>query len=123
MDGMGVSQQMKSQATNEYWMAMVPGLGLSPLQQAGQVGGGMQSMSALPQFKELAVKIDSVSRRMTGSAVRVRATTNSDTGGAGTVGLDMTSEMSNLKRVMMAETLFVVPSDYVRGASPFPSGN
>jgi hypothetical protein len=31
--------------------------------------------------------------------------------------------MSNLKRVMMAETLFVVPSDYVRGASPFPSGN
>jgi hypothetical protein len=60
---------------------------------------------------------------MTGSAVRVRATTNSDTGGAGTVGLDMTSEMSNLKRVTMAETLFVVPSDYVRGASPFPSGN
>ncbi len=43
MDGMGVSQQMKSQATNEYWMATVPGLGLSPLQQAGQLGGGNQS--------------------------------------------------------------------------------
>jgi hypothetical protein len=123
MDGMGVSQQMKSQATNEYWMAMVPGLGMSPLQQAGQVGGGMQSMSALPQYKELAVKIDSVSRRMTGSAVRVRATTSSDGGGVGGAGLDMTSEMSNVKRATVAGSLFVVPSDYVRGASPFPSGN
>jgi hypothetical protein len=123
MDGMGVSQQMKSQATNEYWMATVPGLGLSPLQQAGQLGGGNQSMSAMPQFKELAAKIDSVSRRMTGSALRVRATTTSDAAGAGNVGLDMTSEMSNVKRATVAEGLFVVPSDYTRGASPFPSGN
>ncbi len=123
MDGMGVSQQMKSQATNEYWMATVPGLGLSPLQQAGQLGGGNQSMSALPQFKELAAKIDSVSRRMTGSALRVRATTSSDAAGAGNVGLDMTSEMSNVKRATVAGGIFVVPSDYARGASPFPSGN
>ncbi len=64
IDGMGTSQQMKSQATNEYWMATVPGLGLSPLQQAGQLGGASQSMSALPQFKELAVKIDSISRHL-----------------------------------------------------------
>jgi hypothetical protein len=123
MDGMGVSQQMKSQATNEYWMATVPGLGLSPLQQAGQLGGGNQSMSAMPQFKELAAKIDSVSRRMTGSALRVRVTTSSDAAAAGTVGLDMTSEMSNLKRAPVADGLFVVPSDYTRGASLFPSGN
>ncbi|HEY2165218.1 MAG TPA: hypothetical protein VGH04_14565, partial [Gemmatimonadaceae bacterium] len=101
MDGMGVSQQMKSQATNEYWMATVPGLGTSPLQQASQLGGA-QNMSALPQFKELAEKIDAVSRRMTGSAVRVRATTSSDAAGAGTMGLDMTSEMSNIKRPPVA---------------------
>ncbi len=123
MDGMGVSQQMKSQATNEYWMATVPGLGVSPLQQAGQVGGGLQSMSALPQFKELALRIDSISRHISGSAVRVRATTTSDAAGAGNVGLDMTSEMSNVKRAPVAGSLFVVPSDYTRGASPFPSGN
>jgi hypothetical protein len=122
MDGMGVSQQMKSQANNEYWVATVPGLGTSPLQQAGQLGG-YQNMSALGQFKELAAKIDSVSRRMTGSAVRVRITTSSDAGGAGTTGLDMTSEMSNIKRPPVSESLFVVPSDYTRGASPFPSGN
>jgi hypothetical protein len=119
---MGVSQQMKSQATNEYWVATVPGLGTSPLQQASQLGG-VQNMSALPQFKELAAKIDSVSRRMTGSALRVRATTSSDAAGAGTMGLDMTSEMSNIKRPPVAESLFVVPPDYTRGASPFPSGN
>ena len=123
MDGMGVSQQMKSQATNEYWMATVPGLGLSPLQQAGQLGGGNQSMNALPQFKELAAKIDSVSRRLNGSAVRVRATTSSDADGVGGVGLDMTSEMSNVKRAPVAASLFVVPSDYTRGASPFSSGH
>jgi hypothetical protein len=123
MDGMGVSQQMKSQATNEYWMATVPGLDLNPLRQASQLGGGSQSMSGLPQFKELAVKIDSVSRRMTGTAVRVKITTTSDAAGAGNVGLDMTSEMSNVKRAPVAGGLFVVPSDYTRGASPFPSGN
>jgi len=121
LDGMGVSQQMKSQATNEYWMATVPGL-LNPLQQASQLGGGSQNMSALPQFKELAMKVDSVSRRLTGTAVRVRATTSSDAAGAGNVGLDMTSEMSNVKRAPVADSLFVVPSDYTRGASPFPSG-
>jgi hypothetical protein len=120
MDGMSVSQQMKSQATTEYWMATVPGLGVSPLQQAGQVGGGIQSMSALPQFKELAVRIDSIARRIAGSAVRVRATTSSDAAGAGNVALDMTSEMSNVKRVPVADRLFVVPADYTRGASPFP---
>ncbi len=123
LDGMGVSQQMKSQATNEYWMATVPGLGLSPLQQAGQLGGGSQNMSALPQFKELAVKIDSISRHLTGSAVRVKIATSSDAAGAGNMGLDMTSEMSNVKRAPVAESLFVVPSDYTRGASPFPSGH
>jgi len=121
LDGMGVSQQMKSQATNEYWMATVPGL-LNPLQQASQLGGGSQNMSALPQFKELAMKVDSVSRRLTGTAVRVRATTSSDAAGAGNVGLDMTSEMLNVKRAPVADSLFVVPSDYTRGASPFPSG-
>jgi hypothetical protein len=120
MDGMSVSQQMKSQATTEYWMATVPGLGVSPLQQAGQVGGGIQSMSALPQFKELAVRIDSIARRIAGSAVRVRVTTSSDAAGAGNVALDMTSEMSNVKRVPVADRLFVVPADYTRGASPFP---
>jgi len=123
IDGMGVSQQMKSQATNEYWMATVPGLGMSPLQQASQFGGGSQSMNALQQFKELAAKTDSVSRRLTGSALRVRVTTSSDAAAAGNVGLDMTSEMSNVKRATVAGSLFVVPSDYTRGASPFPSGN
>jgi hypothetical protein len=123
IDGMGMSQQMKSQATNEYWMATVPGLGLSPLQQAGQLGGGSQNMSAVPEFKELAVKIDSISRHLTGSAVRVKVTTSSDAAGAGNMGLDMTSEMSNVKRASVAGTVFVVPSDYTRGASPFPTGN
>ena len=60
---------------------------------------------------------------MTGSAVRVKATTSLHAAGAGNIGLDMTSEMSNVKRASVAESLFVVPSDYTRGASPFPSGN
>jgi hypothetical protein len=124
IDAMGTSQQMKSQATTEYWMATVPGLVANPLQRAGQVNGGSQGMGVAPSgpFKELAAKIDSVSRHLTGSAVRVRATTTSDTG-AGAMGLDMTSEMSNLKRGFVADNLFVIPPDFTRGPSPFPGGS
>jgi hypothetical protein len=121
VEAMGTSQQMKSQSTNEYWMATVPGLSLSPLQQAGELGGGNQTMSALPQYKEVAAKMDSVSRRLTGSAVRVRVTTSSDGGGA-SMGIDLTSEMSNVRRTTVADSRFVVPSDYTRGAPPFPGG-
>jgi hypothetical protein len=48
----------------------------------------------------------------------MRATTTSESGLAGTMGIDMTSEMSNLKRSPVADGMFVVPSDYTRGASP-----
>jgi hypothetical protein len=124
IEGMGASQQMKSQVATEFWMATVPGLVTNPLQRASQISGGGQGVSPVAPsgpLKDLAAKLDSVSRRVTGSALRVRVTTSSDAG-AGNAGLDMTSEMSNVKRATVADSLFVVPSDYTRGASPFPSG-
>jgi len=121
LEGMGTAQQMKSEATSEYWMATIPGLASSPLERASQLSGsgqGLNSTSTAAPFKELVAKTDSVTRRMTGTAVRMRATTTSESGLAGTMGIDMTSEMSNLKRSPVADGMFVVPSDYTRGASP-----
>ena len=121
LEGMGQSQQMKTSATSEYWMASIPGLLASPLQQTGQLGGGQGlSGASLGPFKDLAAKSDSITRRMSGTAVRTKTTSNSDTG-AGAMTLDIGSELSNLKHGPINESLFVVPSDYTRGASPFPS--
>ncbi len=122
IEGMGQSQQMKTSATSEYWMASIPGLAASPLQQTGQLGGGSQGLSgaSLGPFKDLAAKSDSITRRMSGTAVRTKTTSNSDTG-AGAMTLDIGSELSSLKHSPINESLFVVPSDYTRGASPFPS--
>ena len=98
IEGMGQSQQMKTSATSEYWMASIPGLVASPLQQTGQLGGGSQGLSgaSLGPFKDLAAKSDSITRRMSGTAVRTKTTSNSDTG-AGAMTLDIGSELSNLK--------------------------
>jgi len=125
IEAMGTAQQMKAQAATEYWVAAVPGLVASPLQQTSQLSGGNQAVStSAPSgpFKDLAAKLDSVSHLLHGSALRVRTTTTSDTG-AGTMGLDMTSEMSNLKRGSVADALFAVPAGYTKGASPFPGGS
>jgi len=125
IEAMGTAQQMKTQAATEYWVATVPGLVTSPLQQTSQMSGGSQAVStsaASGPFKDLAAKVDSVSHLLHGSALRVQMTTTSEGAGAD-VGLNMTSEMSNLKRVSVAANLFVIPADYTRGASPFPGGH
>jgi len=129
IEGMSVSQQMKSQATTDYWMATVPGLSSSPLQRTGQIGGGgqsfnsMSSMSPSGPFKELGEKSASLMSHLSGTALRTKATTTSDMGAAGTMGIDMTAEMSNIKAGPIADSMFVVPADYTRGASPLPGGN
>src|SRR5262249_30714112 len=120
-EGMGQSQQMTSQATGDYWMAVIPGLPSSPLQRTGQLGGGQGlNLPATGPFKDLASKTDSVTKRMSGTAVRTKTTSISETGG-GTMNLDIGSELTDLKRSQIDESLFVVPSDYTKGASPFPS--
>jgi hypothetical protein len=123
LDGMGASQEMKSSGTTEYWMATVPGLASSPLQRTGQLSGGSQPLNGPSSgpFKDIAVRSDSLMRRMTGTAVRARTTTNSDTP-MGAMGIDIASEMTSVKQASIADTMFVVPSAYARGASPFPSG-
>ncbi len=122
LEGMGMSQQLKSTTTGEYWTAQIPGLSTSPLQRTNQLTGGqgMSSISAVGPLKDLASKSDSVMRRMSGIALRTRMNSTSDTG-AGDMSLDMNAELSNLKRAPIDDTLFVIPADYTKGASPFPS--
>jgi hypothetical protein len=122
MDGMGQSQQMKSQGTSEYWMAQIPALASSPLLLTNQLSGGqgIGAGASTGPLKELAAKTDSVMHRMSGIAVRTKTTTNSDTGN-GAMSIDIGAELSNVKSSPISESLFVVPSDYTKGASPFPS--
>ena len=125
LEGMGASQAMKTKATSEYWMASVPGLASNPLEQTNQVSGsaqGITAMSSSGPFKELSARSDSLTRHLAGTAVRTRATTNTDIGAAGNLGLDMSAEMSNVKHGPVAASLFAVPADYTRGALPFPGG-
>lgn len=122
MEGMGQTQQLSTTATSDYWMATIPGLAVSPLQQSNALGGqgGAFSGVSTGPFKDLAAKTDSVMRKMSGTAVRTKTTSTSDTG-AGAMSMEVGSEMSNLKHSPIDESLFVVPSDYTKGASPFPS--
>ncbi len=122
IDGMGTSQQMKSSTTGEYWTAQIPGVGTSPLVSANQLTGsqGMIGMMPAGPLKDLAAKSDSVMRRMTGIALRAKMNSSSDSG-AGDIDLETNAELSNLKRRPIDESLFVIPADYTRGASPFPS--
>lgn len=121
IEGMGQSQKLSTKATGDYWMATVPGLSTSPLQETSSLGAGATfTVASSGPFKDLAVKADSVMRKMTGTAVRTRTTSDSDTG-AGAMSMEVGSELLNLKHSQIAESLFVVPSDYTKGASPFPS--
>jgi hypothetical protein len=121
--GMGVSQQMKAKATSEYWMATVPGLASSPLQRTAQLSGGNQGLNggSTGPFKEFAEKSDSLMRRMTGTAVRAKTMTNSETP-MGTIEISVASDMSNVKPGSIVDSLFAVPAGYTRGTSPFPGG-
>jgi hypothetical protein len=120
LDGMGTSQQMRTRATSEYWTASVAGLTSSPLLQTSQIsgGGGLNAMSSSGPFKELSARSDSLTQRMRGTAVRIKAATNTDMGMGGAVEIDMTAELSNVTHGPIAAGLFAAPSDYARGASP-----
>lgn len=122
LEGLGTSQQLKSSATSEYWMAPIPGLSTSPLQRTGQLNGGQGlGLSKDGPLKDLAVRVDSVARVMKGTAVKVKTTTTSDMGG-GTMTIELGSQMLRVKQSPVDAAMFVVPADYTRGASP-TSGN
>jgi hypothetical protein len=122
VEGMGASQQVKNETTSDYWTATVPGLDLSPLQRANQFGGaqGLGSISPTGPLKDLAAKLDSLGRKVSGSAVRMKTTTATESGAAGGMNLDMSSEMSKLKRAPIDESVFAIPAGFSRGESPFP---
>jgi len=120
IEGMGASQQLKSQTASEYWNATIPGLAVSPLELASKLNGGNQMGTAAPSsgpFKELSAKADSVTRRMTGTAVRIKLTTRSGADAVAATG-DVVSELSNVKHAPVADSMFVVPADYTRAPSP-----
>lgn len=122
LEGLGTSQQLKSSATSEYWMASIPGLTTSPLQRLGQLSGGQGlGLSKDGPLKDLAIRADSVARAMKGTAVKVKTTTTSDTGG-GAMTIELGARMVRIKQSPIDAALFVVPADYTRGASP-TSGN
>jgi hypothetical protein len=122
IEGMGMSQQAKTEMTTEYWTASLAGLDMGPLQRVSQFSGGQGAgaMSTSGPLKDLAVKLDSLSRKISGSAIRMKSTTSTDVGAAGGMGMETSSEMLSFKRAPVDERLFVIPADYTRGASPFP---
>lgn len=115
--GMGVSQQVKSRATTDYWVAATTGLVTSPLERTGGLSGGSQSLGAMSSsgpLKGLVTKVDSITRLLRGTPLRTKATTSSDAG----VSLETTAELSNLRNAQVDESLLVVPTDFAKAATP-----
>jgi hypothetical protein len=109
-------QRVGTESVTDYWVALVPGLPNNPLLRANGIPGSEYLGS---MFRELSRRIDSVSARM-GSTVALRAKTVSRLmdGPGQTTTVEQTSEVSDIARQTVDESLLVLPPDYAQVAPP-----
>jgi len=118
MDAGIMQQRLATENVTDYWVAMVPGLPENPLLRANGIAGA-SPMTGM--FKGFSLKVDSAAKRM-GSSVALRTVTVSrliDGQGANTM-LEQRSEVSNIERKLVDESLLVLPAGYQ--AKPLPGG-
>lgn len=113
VDAAIVKQQFAAESITEYWVASVPGLPADALLR-------VNSLTTAPLtgvFKDLATKVDSAAALMgSGSALRSKTVSRFIQGPGAGVTTEQTSEVSNVKRVQVTESLFSVPSGYRKGS-------
>jgi hypothetical protein len=125
IEAIGTTQHVKSETTNDYWMAATAGLTPGLLEQTAVLTGQSNpARSMTGPFKDIAMKADSAMRaiRMHGTPIRSKTSTRSDPAGGGGMATEATSEISNIRQTKVDESLFVIPANYTKGASPLPSG-
>lgn len=115
-----MQQRLGTEATTDYWVAVVPGLPGNPLLRANGVPG-QHPLGAM--FKDLERRVDSASARM-GAAVALRTTTRTRLieGPGASATIDQTSEVSNITRRPVDVSLLTLPANYTQRASSGADG-
>lgn len=107
----GVMQQrLTTESVTDYWIASVAGLPRNPLLRANGLTGGS---GLTGMFKSMSQKVDSVAKRM-GTAIALKTSTVSRmTDGQGaTATMEQTSEVSNIERRDVDDSVLVLPPDF-----------
>lgn len=113
LDAAIMQQRFAAESITDYWVASVPGLPADALLR-------VNSLTTAPLtgvFKELAAKVDSAAALMgSGAALKSKTVSRFIQGPGSSVTTEQTSEVSNVKRTQVAETLFAVPTGFRKGA-------
>ena len=113
LDAAIVQQRFAAESITDYWVATVPGL-------PGDALLRVNSLTTAPLtgvFKDLAAKVDSAAALMgSGAALKSRTVSRFIQGPGSSVTTEQASEVANVKRVQVAESLLGVPSGYRKGA-------
>jgi hypothetical protein len=114
-------QRLGTESVTDYWVAMVPGLPNNPLLRANGVPGG-PGMGGM--FHDLSRRVDSASARM-GQAVALRSRTVSRLieGPGSSTTVEQRSQVSDIARRIVDESLLIVPAGYVYQGAPGASGD
>lgn len=113
LDAAIMQQRFATESVTDYWVANVRGLPADALLR-------VNSLTAAPLtgvFKELAAKVDSAAALMgSGAALKSKTVSRLIQGPGAGVTTEQTSEVSNVKRVQVADSALVVPSGYKQGS-------
>ena len=108
-------QRVATESVTDYWVGVVPGLPTNPLLRSnGFGGGGITSM-----FKSLSARVDSLSAKMGQTlALRTSAIAKVITGPGQVIETQQSSEVSELRRQNVDQSLLVLPANYKPVAMP-----
>jgi hypothetical protein len=115
MDAGFMQQRLGTESVTEYWIATIAGLPPNPLLRSnGLSGSGMTGM-----FKTLAARVDSLSARM-GHTIALRSTTATKviTGPGQVVETQQSSEVLDIQRRDVDQSLLILPVTYKAAAVP-----
>lgn len=113
LDAAIMQQRFATESVTDYWVANVPGL-------PGDALLRVNSLTTAPLtgvFKDLAAKVDSAAALMgSGAALKSRTVSRLIQGPGASATMEQASEVSNIRRVQVAASLFGVPSGYKQGS-------
>ena len=113
LDAAIVQQRFATESVTDYWVANVQGL-------PGDALLRVNSLTTAPLtgvFKQLSAKVDSAAALMgSGAALKSKTVSRLIQGPGASVTTEQMSEVSNVRRVQVADSLLTIPSGYKKGS-------
>lgn len=114
MDGGLGQQRLGTESVTDYWVGVVPGLPGNPLLRSNGLSSAVPSM-----FKSLSARVDSAAARMAGALpLRTSATTRVVLGPGQVIQTQQSSQISELKRAGIDQSLLMIPAGFKKVAMP-----